>query len=70
MICGSKAARVGGNIFPSKFLERNSSHRNAGKVVKPDEQYTRHTNSSKLLTFGGSSLLTSSDGILTHESNY
>ena len=34
---GSKAARVGGNMTPSTFFDRNSSYLSEGKVVGPVE---------------------------------
>ena len=63
MIWGIKAALVGGNISPSKFLERNSPHLSAGRIVGSVGQYTRQMDCSKSITCGGSSPLTSSFGI-------
>ena len=57
MMCGSKEARVGGSISPSKFLDRKSSHRSSGRVVGPALQYTWQTNLSRSLTLVGSAPL-------------
>ena len=50
MMCGSKEARAGGRISPSKFLDRKSSHRSSEGLVGPTLQYTWQTNLSRSLT--------------------
>ena len=43
---GNRAAQVGGNISPSRFLEWNSSHFNVGMGAGPLEENTLQTNHS------------------------
>ena len=50
VMCGSKEARVGGSISPSKFLDQKCSYRSSGRVLGPALQYTWHTNFSRSLT--------------------
>lgn len=58
--CRSRAIRVGGNISPSEFFERNSSHRSTGSNVGPVWQYTwRMTCSTPLICDDKSPLINS-----------
>ena len=56
-------ARVGGRLSPSKFLDRNISHRNAGRFLGPDMQYRRQTKRSNPSSCEGNSPWVSYVGI-------
>ena len=61
MICGSKVPTVGGSISPSRFLDRNISHRRVDRDVGPLAEYPIHTNLSKGLKCHGRFPSTNSD---------